>query len=478
MKRSLQSRLAEACAQAASSSAAAGRLQQHLLAALLCPERLTLTNIICTNGGQHLDWSADYRLYSKGRVDCARLFDSVRGAVDAHLPAGAPLVVAVDDTLVRKSGTNIAGVTWKRDPLGPAFSTNFVRGQRYLQFSVAWPLGGGAARLVPIAFHHAPSAQKLPPKLRDDAAAQTAHRAERKLHSLTAQTLGYLWDLRERTPRERAIHLAGDGGYTNATILKGLPEGVTYIGRMRKDAVLHYPPERKAEGSKGRSLSYGALAPTPDALRADEQTPWQEVSAYASGKTHRFKIKTMSPVMWRKAGANKLLRVIVIAPIGYRLRKGSKLLYRQPAYILCSDPDLPIEQVLQSYLWRWGIEVNFREEKSLIGTGQAQVRGEASNEQIPGMTVAAYAHLWVAALSLHSSDNPLTTLRPPKWRPRPEQEGPPLPSTGELLRLLRYEYWAPALRPATFYHFATGTTPATSAEKCTPDLAAALLSAA
>ena len=42
--------------------------------------------------------------------------------------------------------------------------------------------------------------------------------------------------------------------------------------------------------------------------------------------------------------------------------------------------NLPVEKLLQYYLWRWGIEVNFRDEKTLIGTGQAQVRGTAANQ--------------------------------------------------------------------------------------------------
>jgi DDE superfamily endonuclease len=458
------------------SPGAAARLQQHLLASLLCPERLTLTNLICTSGGQHADWTADYRLYSRGRVESDALFASVRSALEAQLPADRPLVVAVDDTLVRKSGTKIAGVRWMRDPLGPAFQTNLVRGQRYVQFSAAWPLAAGAARMVPIGFHHAPGAPKPPKALAADAAAQAFHRAERARLSLTAQTLTHLKTLRAALPAGRKIVFAGDGGFTNARILKGLPEGTTYLGRMRKDAVLHHPPAPKKPGGKGRKLSYGEVAPTPEALLGDEKIPWRHVEAFAAGKRHRFKIKTMAPVLWRKAGADKKLRIIVIAPLGYRLRKGSKLLYRQPAYLLCTDPEMPLAEALQDYLWRWGIEVNFREEKSLIGTGDAQVRDEASNEHQPAMTVAAYSQLWVAALTLQSEGNPLTPLRAPKWRARKDQ--PIAPATGELLRLLRYEYWASALRPAHFYHFETGTPPDTSAEKCTPDLPATLLCAA
>jgi hypothetical protein len=120
--------------------------------------------------------------------------------------------------------------------------------------------------------------------------------------------------------------------------------------------------------------------------------------------------------------------------------------------------------------------VNFREEKSLIGTGDAPVRDEAANEHQPAMTVAAYSQPWVAALTLQSEGHPLTALRAPKWRARKGQ--PIAPATGELLRLRRYEYWASALRPAHFYHFETGTPPDTSAEKCTPDLPATLFCAA
>ena len=160
-----------------------------------------------------------------------------------------------------------------------------------------------------------------------------------------------------------------------------------------------------------------------------------------------FKIKTMPDVLWRKAGADKKLRIIVIAPLGYRLRKGSKLLYRQPAYILTTDPELPLAEALQYYLWRWGIEVNFREEKTLIGTGDAMVRGEAANEHQPATTVAAYSHLLIAALTLQSSGQTITPLRSPKWR---DKEPTTPPSTGDLLRLLRNEYWASALRPSNY----------------------------
>ena len=81
----------------------------------------------------------------------------------------------------------------------------------------------------------------------------------------------------------------------------------------------------------------------------------------------------------------------------YRLRKHSKVLYRKPAYLVCTDATLEIEPLLQHYLWRWDIEVNFRDEKTLLGVGQAQVRHPTSAHAVPALAVAAYALLSLAA---------------------------------------------------------------------------------
>lgn len=452
-----------------------------MFATLLCPERGTLTNLICTTGAQQQDWSAHYRLYSRDRVNEAALFAPVLGALIDALPQDHPLVVACDDSLVRKRGPRIAGVGWKRDPLGPAFQTNLVRGQRHLQFSAAWPLAEGSARMVPIGWFHAPSAPR--PSKDANATEQQEHKERQKQMCLNTRALEQMRKLRESCPATRQIIYSGDGSYTNAAVLRGLPKDSTYLGRVRKDAVLHKLPQDKPAGSNGRRPSYGPLAPTPEQLRQDESAPWQQVEAFAAGKRHSFRVKTLGPVLWRKAGAALPVRVMVIAPLGYRLQEGSRMLYRQPAFLLCTQPDLPVGQMLQYYLWRWGIEVNFRDEKTLIGTGEAQVRGEASNQHLPAMTVAAYAMLWTAALQLHErhAEDPgqksLAVLQPPRWRARRcpgSNNAGALPSTGDLLRRLRYETWAGALRPGSLYPFVAQAAPHKTCDKPLPTPSASL----
>jgi hypothetical protein len=446
-----------------------------MLSVLLSPERSTVTNLICASGRQQQDWGADYRLYSRGRVQEPVLFDAIRSQVIEALGPEAPLVVAMDDTLAHKSGTHIDGVGWRRDPLGPPFQTNLVRAQRFVQFSAAWPLENGQARMVPIGFFHAPSAPKMSKEATSEE--RKLHLEEQKQKSLNSQALAQMQRLREKVEPARRIHYCGDGSYTNAAILKALPGNSVYIGRIRKDAKLHHLPEPRAAAPTGRPASYGDPAHTPEQLRAEESVAWQTVDAFAAGERHPFRLKTLGPVLWRKSGAALPVMIVVIAPLAYRLRKGSRLLYRRPAYLICTDPRMAIEELLQQYLWRWGIEVNFREEKSLIGVGEAQVRTVPGNRILPAVVVAAYALLWVSALQLRKQGMKLPWLQPPKWRKARRDQGA-LFCTGDLLRTLRFETWQTALRPGSFYHFVNASDSNSKCQKPEPSLPGILFNAA
>jgi len=129
---------------------------------LNCGGKRTITGMLCGSGRQFTDWSAAYRLFSQQRLDPQRLLDvSLRQAIEM-LPDDGLLIAHLDDTLLRKPGRKIPGTKWRRDPLGPAFNTNFIWGQRFVQFSIACPASQGScrARAIPVTFTHAPSPVK------------------------------------------------------------------------------------------------------------------------------------------------------------------------------------------------------------------------------------------------------------------------------------------------------------------------------
>jgi hypothetical protein len=136
------------------------------------------------------------------------------------------------------------------------------------------------------------------------------------------------------------------------------------------------------------------------------------------------------------------LQVLIIAPLRYRLSQKSSLLYRDPAYLICTDPDIPADKLLQAYLWRWGIETNFREEKTLLGTGQAQVRNLASVKAIPQMMVASYSLLLLAGIKLWGVKGLPQPANIPKWQDSNKKYRA---STNDLIKQLRSELWADSI---------------------------------
>ena len=401
--------------------------------------------MLCSGAEQFVDWSAAYRLFSNERIACDALHAPARNAVLERLPKSEPLVVMMDDTLIHKRGRKIHGTAWKRDPLGPHFCTNFIWGQRFLQMSAALPDTGqqGRARGIPIDFVHAPSAAK--PKKKAPPEAWAEYRQQQKRTAVSSVAVQRLHNLRNSI-KDRTIICAVDGGFTNRTMFRQLPVETILIGRIRKDARLFAPPELGMTPRRGRRRWYGAALPTPEQIRQDESIPWQSVAAFATGKRHQFEVKVIPAARWLGTGEHTI-SIVIVRPLAYRLCKGHRLLYRNPAYLLCTDPELPIDRLLQSYLWRWEIELNFRDEKTVLGVGQAQVRKAPSTESVPALLVASYAFLLLAGTAKTSGQ---AQLPRPKWRrPEPTERT----TTQQMLALLRAGLWKMAIN-TNLTHFA------------------------
>jgi hypothetical protein len=457
------------------------RAQRLAYGLLLCLRTHLTSNAICATGRQFLDWSADYRLFSRSPWDPHSLFDPIFDHLAALLPSPqAPVVAALDDTLCKKTGRHIPGATYARDPLSPPFHVNLVRGLRFVQASLLVRATQflGPARALPVRFEPAPPAVK-PPSLkgahkhtRKDQANQkknqknrtakkkTAapagkkkaaiptpeekeYRLQKKLRALTQVGVRVLQSLREALDarpdtRQRQLLVSGDGSYTNRTVLRQLPERTTFIGRIRKDAKLFLAlPPITATRSGGRPRRYGAPAPAPEQVLHDDTVGVVKVRCFAAGEVRQIPVKVVRTVYWRKAGPDLPLLLVVIKPLGYRLRQGSKLLYRQPAFLVCTDPQLDLPILLQAYIDRWEIECNHRDEKSLIGAAQGQVWNPLAVTRLPQFQVAIYSLLLLASILAYGFERAAAYLPLPLWRRKSIR-----PSVLDLLNLLRDQIFA------------------------------------
>lgn len=273
------------------------------LSALACLGRHTITGLLYTAGRQFQDWSADYRLFECARFDPARLFAPARRLVVAALPEGQEVVAHVDDTRCRRWGQKVAGASWQRDPLGPHFNTQFVWANRFFQISLSLPESEPPcpARAIPVDFLHCPTARKpkknAPPETWAD---WKALRSKQRLPAIAAQRIAALRADLDTDPSgaARRLLVSVDGGFTNTAVFSSVPPNTTLIGRVRKDAKLFAPPDPAPAPRRGRPRIYGAPLATPEAMRKDDSIPWTPLTAWAAGKKHTFRIKTVLPVRW------------------------------------------------------------------------------------------------------------------------------------------------------------------------------------
>jgi hypothetical protein len=387
-------------------------------------------------GKQDQDWKAHFELYAS-QMDPQRLFDPIIKGVIELLDKDAPIVLAIDDSLLPKTGKKILESGYYRDPLGPPFHTNLIRALKCVQISMALPDPNNPkrARMIPVAFKIIPKLAKLPKGATQEQQAQ--HEQLRQRNTVAFHAVGLLDQLRKfidaHVPKgkKRTLMLCGDGHFSVEHLLRHLPHDTHYLGRTRGDMHLRQPAQPSVSKSpKGRKPSYGKKLPTPDELRKDTSIPWEEFQIKTGHGQTRVRFKHIAKAKWHVTGEKQVLQIIVLAPFRFKKKKNGPWCYTQPAFLLCTDAHQSPQELIQTYLWRWDIEVNFKEQKQLLGIAQAQVRRPGSVRSAPAVGVAAYAGLHLAYARMNQNNPSPLAYNPPKWyRRKPNAR----PSTAILL---------------------------------------------
>ncbi len=402
------------------------------LGSLLCLGRSTLSRIIWTTGREQNSWSGEYFLHSRAAWSPHALFEPMVREALQYCP-GRLIAVAVDDTRLKKTGRAILQAQYHRDPLSPPFHVNLIWALRFLQASILLPLhrsGPWPARGIPIRFEEVSSVKK--PGRRASEEAWQIYKQEVKERNLSRRFVRSMAELRQTFDhagaQNKVLVMVGDGSFCNRTVLAGIPERVVLIARTRKDASLCF----RAPQADRRFYSQDKF--TPDQLRLDESLPWQTTKIFYGGKRRKIRYKEVTEVLWQGGARKRPLRLLVIAATPYRKRKGGKLYYRHPAFLLTTMLEGSTRQLLQMYFDRWQIEVNHRDEKDTLGVGQAQMWNPVSVPKQPALAVASYSALLLAALKAFGPGRGEAYAALPKWRSSAKR-----PSCLDLMTLLRKE---------------------------------------
>ncbi|HLX73654.1 MAG TPA: transposase [Terriglobales bacterium] len=409
------------------------RAADQALGSLLALGRRTLSRSLWALGRQHQDWSADYKLHSRAGWKAQDLFQPVLLQA-ARFCDDSLLVVAMDDTRIRKSGRKIMTAFYQRDPLSPKFRFNLMWGLRFLHFSLLVPLYRSNAevppRALPIHFLEVPAIKK-PGKRASAAEIQAYHQAV-KVHNLSHSSVASLQQLRQAADAagldSRTILAVGDGGFCNRTLFRQPLDRIQIVARARRDCRLcHAAPP-------GGRRFYSTEQFTADQIRQDDSVPWQQARIFHGGQWRDVRYKEVASVYWRTGAGQRPLRLLVVAPVPYASGKGKRKYYGEPAFLLTTDLDHSAAVLLQAYFDRWQIEVNHREIKDTLGIGQAQLRNPRSVPRQPAMLVAAYSALLLAGIQVFGDTRPEAFPALPKWRRNARR-----PSCLDLVTLLRQQ---------------------------------------
>jgi hypothetical protein len=412
------------------------RFIRQSLASLCTPGRKTITQAISFLCRDHLSWSSEYKLHSRSQWESEKLFQPIINKTVQYFSSNGFIAVAVDDTRMKKVGKKIPYAQYYRDPLSPPFHTNFIYGLRMLQASAILPLyklakgENTSPRGIPVRFTNVPVVKK-PGKKATEAEKQN-YLKMKKEHNLSIATLDILKDIRKSYDmagaKDKPIIYACDGSFCNRTMVTAQLDRCYILARARKDAKLCFP------ANEGSRRIYSENKFTPENVRQDKSVSWKSSKVLSGGTYRKTKYKEVKNIFWQRGARNKPLRLVVIAPTPYKTTKNGKTYYRDAAYLLTTNMNISTQRLVQAYFDRWEIEVNHRDEKTILGVGEAQVRNPFSVLKQPAAIVASYSMLLLAALSCFGPHRKDSYLPLPKWRRKARR-----PSCQDMVNLLRKE---------------------------------------
>jgi DDE superfamily endonuclease len=312
-----------------------------------------------------------------------------RLAVGLLVPPGAPLVVAVDDSVFRRAGRKVYGAGWQYDGSSPArsrisFGTCFVTAG----IVVALPFCTRPVCLPVLARLVLPG-KKVPAAARGRKKALPACGTKVSVATALAGLLAAQFP-------DRAVHVVADAAYHGPTI-KELPlaGGVTWTTRLPANAVLYGQPPARRPGAKGRPRRKGDRLGTPTGLAA--AASWAPATVTVYGRSQDLHLADIT-CLWYGCLDTITVRVILA-------RDHTGVLA-----LVTTDLHTPAAALITRYAARWAIEQAFADARNILGAGEARNRVRAAVERT--VPFALYLHtLIIIWYTRHGHDPHTITAR-------------------------------------------------------------------
>ncbi|WP_345468528.1 IS701 family transposase, partial [Deinococcus carri] len=273
----------------------------------------------------------------------------LRLLIHTFVPQG-PVVLGLDDTIERRTGSKINALGIYRDPVRSSHSY-FIKasGLRWLSLML----------LVPI-----PWAQRVwaLPFLTALTPSERFHQQRGRPHKKLTDWARQMLRLVQRWVPDRPLVVVADSAYAVIAWLHDLQQHqpIAVITRLRLDAALYEPAPERQVGQMGRPRLKGQRLPTLAARLDDPNTSWQRVQiARWYGEANRVVELASDTAVWYYTGLPpvSIRWVLIRDPLGKFA----------PQALLSTDGQLAPLQMLEWFVQRWQLEVTFEEVRAHLG---------------------------------------------------------------------------------------------------------------
>lgn len=396
-------------------------------------QRRTVTGMLVgARLSQVWDHCRAHRFFSRARWSPDMLGLRLAVAIAERLvEPGAPVRVAIDDTLLRRLGRKVYGTSWHHDATANSNRHTSAWGN-------SWVVAGIVVR---VAFLPRPICLPVVFRLWRPKRTHIHKNAPDPKRPSKPELARQIVDLLAARLEDRTMHVVADAAYASRA-WRGVAERVSVTFRLRKDAALCEPAPPRT-GRRGRPATKGARLAGLAHIARDPATEWTATATQRYGTAKELSVHERRCV-WYRALLGTPVRLIMIADptraAGYELA------------LITTDLDETPAQVIERYADRWSIEVAFEEAKQLAGVGDARNRVRAAVErtvpfQFLCMTLAS---VWYALFGHHPDVVAEHRARAPWYRTKTA------PSFADMLAKLRRVIIAAQYQPGR------GQTPTTA----------------
>jgi hypothetical protein len=342
---------------------------------------------------ERMHWTTPYT-FLKRTVWCPwEVSKCLLSVIVMKLGISGEVVVAVDDTLVKKWGTKFFGLGYYPDPTdkNPGGSQRRVRGHCWVVLALLWRKDDGQWFCFPL------SALLFVP----EAVCEKARRKFRTKIELACMLVKRLCGLFQR------VVVVVDNLYAKgklATLKLEASTGVL-VSRLRSNAALYEKPGKRPNGKRGRKPIRGEKASARQLFRRKSKRRTLRPSIYGSTVTIEAFVDVLIPS--RTLGNFPILLVIFPQRSGKRMN-----------VFFSTDIQMDPTHLLELYAARFKIEDTFDELKTVGGFGDYRTRSHRSMHRHVTLTLVAYSLLRLVSVTLPQASDIETE---PWWSPA----GPP-----------------------------------------------------